>query len=240
MSRQVVPSEIVSAYEGFLEAFREAVENADGKVSFPDKPLPSCFIDSGNSTTVAFKRCLHLENWPSRHLSRGKRLDVVILACEEITRGTWSLKRSTVYLNYFVISNSKARLVQSLHYDFLEGGQTDHPLFHVQLTNEPIAKQDRLTVGFDLELEPLEQSNECRLTTRIPTPDMTLASVLYCLVADHWADSKRTKIFIPFAKQVRSIQDRLPTLRFDTLKKSLQSSTKHFKSSHWFAHMWEQ
>jgi hypothetical protein len=58
-----------------------------------------------------------------------------------------------VYLNYFVVSSSDARLVQALHYDFVEGGQTNHPLFHVQLSNEPIPEAELRATGFDLELK---------------------------------------------------------------------------------------
>jgi hypothetical protein len=174
-----VPYRVVGAYEKFLEEFRQALEDADAQVSFPDVPLASCFTESGEAATVAFKRCLYLKDCPCRKLPRGKRLDVVVMALEKITRASWALKSSTVYLNYFVVSNSEARLVQSLHYDFMEGGQPNHPFFHVQLTDEPIPEADLRGTGFDLELKLTDLSNECWVTTRIPTSDMTLASVLY-------------------------------------------------------------
>ena len=41
-----------------------------------------------------------------------------------------------MYVNYFVVADSGARLVQALHYDYVDGGRADHPLFHVQLTDE--------------------------------------------------------------------------------------------------------
>ena len=198
------PYRVVSAYEDFLEAFRQAIEDANGQVIFPDVPLASCFTESGKGATVAFKRCLYLKDCPCRKLPHGKRLDVAIMALEEITGPAWLLTRSTVYLNYFVVSNSKAHLAQSLHYDFLEGGQADHPFFHVQLTGEPIPENDLRSIGFDVELKLAEQSDECSVTTRIPTPDMSLASVLYCLVADHWG----TGVFSQFAERADSLQDR--------------------------------
>jgi hypothetical protein len=157
------------------------------------------------------------------------------MALEEITRDSWLLKRSTVYLNYFVVSNTTAVLVQSLHYDFVEGGQPHHPFFHVQLTHEPIPEADLRSTGFDLQLKLQEPSSECWVTTRIPTSDMTLASVLYCLVADHLG----TGFFGQFAERVHSIQERLPPPSFDALKNSIQKSAAHLKSSHWFAHMRE-
>jgi len=224
---------VVGAYDRVLEAFRQAVEEANWQVLFPDKPLQSCFAESGTPTNVAFKRSLYLKDWPCRNLPKGKRVDIAIMALEEIKRGSWSLTRSTVYLNYFTVSKSTAVLFRSLHYDFVEGGQDDHPYFHVQLSDESIPQQDLRDAGFDLQLRLPEYAIQRWVVTRIPTPEMTLASVLYCLMADHWG----AKIFGKFAGDVHRIQDDLPTLPFDPLKRSLQKSLAHFKSSHWFAHM---
>lgn len=198
-------------------------------------PVAGCFTGSDNRMRATFKICFRLENCPSDDLPRGKRLDVVVKALEEITVEPLLLHKATVYLNYFVISKSDACLVQSLHYDFGEQGKDNHPLFHVQVTNELISESDLRATDFGLRVSSA-QSNMHGVTTRIPTPDMTLASVLYCLVADH----SKADIFIPFAERIHSIQDRLPPPCFDMLQKSLQKSKNHFKSSHWFAHMWGQ
>jgi hypothetical protein len=229
----ITPSNKVrSAYEALLEAFRRAVETAGKEVKFPDRPIHSCFSPAEPGTAV-FERCLYLKGWPCKRLGRNRRLDVVIKVLETFTTGPeWLLTKSTVYLNYLVVSDSRAKLVQSLHYDFVAGGQTDHPLFHVQLDMEPIPEEDIQSMGFDDELNLPEEPNECWVTTRIPTPDMTFPSVLFCLVADHLG----AVIFKQFAEDFHSIQDRLPPPDFDALKKSLQESSAHFKSSHWFAH----
>jgi len=227
------PSWVRSAYENFLEAFCETVQGANRNVSFPDKPVASCFTESGNSQTVEFKRCLYLKDWPCRKLPASKRLDVAVMALEEITKVSWRLKRSTVYLNYFVVSNATAVLVQSLHYDFLEGGQPHHPFFHVELTHDAISENDLRSTGFDLQLKLQEPPSNCWVTTRIPTSDMTLASVLYCLVADHLDP----RFFDQFAERVHSMLEGLPPPSFDPLRNSIQNSSAHFKSSHWFAHM---
>ena len=97
-----------------------------------------------------------------------------------------------------------------------------------------IPEPELRSTGFDLELNQLKEPNECWVTTRIPTPDMTLPSVLYCLVADHLGAG----IFTQFADKVHSLlQNRIPAPNFDTLMSSLQESSSHFKSSHWFAHL---
>lgn len=236
MSSQVTvlpPYKITSAYEDFIEAFRSAVEAANFEVVFPRRPLCSCFTKLGDSTDAEFEICLYLKGCPCRPLAGCKRLDIVIKALETFMMPSWLLTKSSVYLNYFVVSDSAADLVQSLHYDFVDGGQADHPFFHLQLTDELIPEGELRSTGFDLEVRVPKQPNECWVTTRIPTPDMTLASVLYCVVADHLGAGS----FKQFAENVHSIQDRLPPPSFDALKKSLARTSTHFKSSHWFAHM---
>lgn len=239
MSR--VPNKVASAYEALLQEFQRVAEDANQTVSVPHVPLQSCFRPSGDDTTVTFETCLYLKGWPCRKLPRGKRMDVLIKVLEmlkrrePLSRNSWCLTQSTVYLNYVVVADPIARIAQSLRFDFPEGGKSDHPIFHVQLTTEQIPTDDVRKAGFDLELKLPDQANECWVTTRIPTPDMTLASVLYCLVADHL----RTSFFRDFAARVHSIQERLPHPSFGTLKNSLQKTSTHFKSSHWFAHMLE-
>ena len=227
------PNRVSSAYEEFIEVFRMAGVKANVDVCIPSRPLRACFTESGDPTTAVFTICLYLKGWHCRSLARARRLDIVIKAEETLTRSSWLLTKSTVRLNYIVVSNSTARLVQSLHYDFVDKEQEDHPFFHVQLTDERIPEDDLRNTGFELNLPA--QPNECGVTTRIPTADMTLASVLYCVVADHLGGSH----FKEFDGKARSIQGRLPHPDFAKLRESLQKSSKHFKSSHWFAHMRE-
>jgi hypothetical protein len=237
-----LPYRVSSAYEELFHQFRRVAEDANQTVSFPETPVPGCFRPAARDTTVTFETCLYLKNWPSNKLRRGKQLHVLVKVLEALKRlgplprGRWSLTRSTVYLNYIIVSGRTARLAQSLHFDFVEGGQDDHPIFHLQLTAEQIPANDLRTAGFDLELELPDQANECGVTTRIPTPDMTLASVLYCIVADHLG----THFFKDFAEHVRPIEGRLPHPTAEALRKSLQKPSTHFKSSHWFAHMHER
>ena len=234
------PYKVTSAYEAFLEEFFRVAADANQTVS-SSKAALNCFRPSGDNTTTTFEICLYLKDWPSKKLPRGKQLHVFMKVLEMLKRpeplsgSSWGLMKSTVYLNYIVVSNSTAHLAQSLHFDFVEGGQTDHPIFHVQLTTERIPTDDLRNTGFDLELELPGQANECWVTTRIPTADMTLASVLYCMVADHLG----TNFFRDFAERVHPVQERLPHPSFDVLKRSLEKSPTHFKGSHWFAHMHE-
>jgi hypothetical protein len=225
------PNNVRSAYEDFLEAFRTAVEGANLFLSSPERPLKSSFVEAGAKDKVAFMYCFYLKAWPCKKLPRGKRLDIVVKAMETFTKPKWILTDSTVYVNYFVVSDPDVKLVQSLHYDFVDGGQDDHPLFHVHLTDELIPEDDLRSTGFEYSVPP--SANECWVATRIPTPDMTFASVIYCLVADHLGEER----FRQFAEKVESIQTRIPVANFEPIMKSLNVSTEHFKSSHWFSHM---
>lgn len=223
----------LNAYERLIESFSAAVEGAGGRLRVPDVPLRSCFTPQGTAS-VEFKRCLYLRDCPCKKKSSGQRMDIAISVCEEITPSCWSLDRSTVYVNYFFVKGTEATLVQALHYDFFPGGQAGHPFFHAHLTAELIC----LAEFHDLGVELQQDVAEVPIITRIPTSDMTLASVLYCLAADHLEPT----IFAKFAKDVQAIENKLPTLRFDALKESLEGNRDHFKSSHWFAHMlkWER
>jgi hypothetical protein len=227
------PNQIRGAYQDFLHFFQIAIEDNNGFMFTPDPPLASWFLDSGTGT-VLFKGCFYLKNLQSRRLKGGQRLDLVGVGLEELERNDpWRVKKSTVYLNYFTVTGDEARLAQSLHFDFDDKAQGGHPFFHLQLTDELIPDADRQSARFNLQVHASpEQQNECSVTTRIPTPDMTLTSVLYCLAADHL----RADTFQKFAEQVEPIQNRLPVLRFEALKASVAKSPAHFKSCHWFAH----
>jgi hypothetical protein len=235
------PNDLRSAYEDFLEAFRSAAEDANKEVQFSNVPLPSCFTAPGDNAIAEFTTFVYLKDWPCKRLQGSKRLDVVIKARERFRRGSeWQLTKSTVYLNYLVDSGSGCQLVQSLHYDFEEPGQPGHPFFHVHLNVEPIPRDELVSKGINLDFDVPHPERECFVTTRIPTADMTFASVLYCLMADHLGSDTTGSgagIFAGFAKEVQKIENRLPSLSFDALRDSLQRSFGNFKSPHWFAHM---
>ena len=231
------PPSLFLAYEEFLSAFQKRAEDANLKFNDSNIPLRSCFTDPGSPSFADFDRCLYLKGWPCRQLSKKKRLDILIRVRETFTRPDWRLTKSTVYLNYVVVSRKGAKLAQSLHYDFEELGQTGHPFFHLQLETEPIPRENLLTTGFDMDVTRPGCSTDCQVTTRIPTSDMTFTSVLYSLMADHLCADKRDGIFHDFADSVKSIHERLPPLRFEALKDSFDKSFTHFKSPHWFAHM---
>jgi len=228
------PPALSTAYVSLFEAFRDAVENAGGTVKLPSRAVSASFIERSR-TTADFAWSFYLKNWPHRRLSRGQRLDLLVSTLEAFDTSPWRLTKSTVYMNSFIATSATtADLVQSLHFDFDSAGQDCHPYFHVQLSDELIPDAhiaDLRDDDFDLTLRPAQGQDLCFVTMRIPTAEMTLASVMYCLVADHLP-----RAFPEFARRIHIIQNRLPPPGFDALRASLRRS-RHFKSSHWFAHM---
>lgn len=240
MPRVVPPNALRSAYEDFREAFRSAVEDANREVYFSNVPIHDCFTDSGDAALADFTYFVYLKDWPCRRLARTKQLDIVVKVRERFRRaGQWQLTKSTVYVNYLVVTEGRRLLAQALHFDFDEAGQPAHPFFHVQLTEDPIPQHELAGIGINVDFEVRDPTGECFVATRIPTSDMTFASVLYCLMADHMGAGSGSgpAIFASFANSVKAIQGRLPLLSFDALRNSFQASFASFKSSHWFAHM---
>jgi hypothetical protein len=230
----IPPNSVGSAYENFLAAFQKAAEESNRQMKSSDRPVRSRFSRVGINNAT-FEHCIYLERWPCRRLGADKRLDIAIKALEEFaTTPDWLLIKSTVYINYLLVTDLKADLAQALHYDFDANANPiyPHPLFHMQLTWDFIPEEElrNANAAFNLELNP-PASNSCWVTTRIPTPDMTFPSVLYCLVADHL----EPPIFKDFASKVHPIlKEKLPPPSFEAIKRSLVESPGHFKSSHWF------
>jgi hypothetical protein len=230
MSSSVVPYHVSVAYESLLDEFQKAMVDGNCQLFPASVPIQSCFGTLPGGRLIKFELGLYLKGCPCNKLPSKRRLDIEIHAIETLDRTSWNLVKSTVYLNYLVLVGSKLRPIRSVHFDFVAGGQERHPFFHAQLLDE-IIKGDSRRFCADIEPRLQLKSTHEWVPSRIPTSDMTLASVLYCIAADHLSEGK----FNQFMEQARPIQDKLPKLQFDALTKSLKGS-KHFKSSHWFAH----
>jgi hypothetical protein len=233
----VVPAVVSDPYYKLVEQFREAAEDANLTVQF-SAPVKACFTAS-SSNSFQFQLTLYLRNWRCRRLAKSQHMDVVMHVLELVTRSgskkvpVWALAKSTVYLNYIIAAGSRPKIAQCVHFDFEEGGKQDHPLFHMQLSANPISTKEMKKSGCVLKIQPVAHGNKCWVTTRIPTSDMTFASVLYCIAADHLGGAH----FAGFAERARKLENDLPQPRFDALKDSFTKTDKHLKSSHWFAHM---
>lgn len=224
------PYAVTQAYSDLVEAFRLVAENCNAEVVFPRPPVEACFHPAHDE--CEFRWSVWLKSWPHRHLPGSARLDIALRVLERLRRtsaGSWEVAKSTVYATYLRVENDRGRVIQTVHYDFLADGQECHPMFHAQLTGECA---DMADMEAWIPVDGPEADRLSKVVMRIPTSDMSLASVLYCLVADHLGGSS----FREFQGKAHNIQERLPQLGYGALREGIIRS-QHFKSSHWFAHM---
>lgn len=225
-----LPYAITQSYESLLTAFSNACEGANkGSVSTPKSPL-ACFVRTTKDGPVKFSFKFHCKGWHERS-SSSKLISIVIEALEIIEPDGRELSSSTVRLNYLHHDSNELRLAQSVHYDFTPP-LSDHAHFHAQISNDLIEFQNGEAddLGIDAPIATPVQT-QIR-TTRIPTCDMTLSSVLLCLVADHVGGPQ----FQEFYAKVKELQSSLPQPKIEALKNSLGQGCRDVRSTHWFAH----
>ncbi len=230
-ARAFLPYEVVNAYERLVAALEDASSDADcGFIKYTD-PLPACFKFDHEGLAI-FDCCLHLTEWKARGSSAKERVNILVHIHEAFRRSDRVLVRSTVQVSYFRIEKTSATLLQSVHFDY--GPEQDaHPLFHAQISNEPIKLSAEDEEGLEFQFARTPCNVVCFKNARIPTSDMTFPSVLLCLAADHFGQP----FFSEFMERVLDLQEKMPRADFQKLKASIASDPDHLRSSHWFAHM---
>jgi len=224
------------AYDTLIAALEDASNKDDAMVKgTAHRPVASWFGTSDGVDT--FGGILHLCQWKEHQTSlseRPKRLSILVEVSETIRRSgrTCVLEKSTVRVTYYRLSANHTRFVLGMHFDYTPG-QTMHPVFHMQTTNEqPVLNEDTVRdLGFT---SPISDSQAVSLRdVRIPTCDMTLPSVLLCLAANHLSPAS----FTEFLGKVRAHLRILPRPELGRLMESILADSTHLCSSHWFAHM---
>lgn len=229
----VLPYAVASAYEQIVEQLRDAADLGDVGFLQASEPIASRFIvDPRNPQRVNLDAYLHLQQWRVRNGA----VSIVVRARENISRASpHTLYNSNVHLDYYDASGPGLRHLHSIHFDFT-GEEPQHPLFHAQLCPETAEVSPEMREALELPLEPVLQRSTCFREARIPTADMTFASVLLCLAADHLQD--KPEIFTEFRRNVQLIQDKMPLPSSARTAKSIENCAgRHMRSSHWFAHM---
>jgi hypothetical protein len=226
----MLPYKVTGKYEILIAALSEAGTNADcGEVALA-KPVRSCFRND-DAGEVIFDCTLYLRSWRWKGVSTKERINILIHAKERIRRAGPVLLSSTVCVNYFTASDNQMQLLQAFHFDY-DPGQKDHPLFHMQVTNRCVALSAADSQLFELHL-PAEVAPAVLRCARVPTCDMTLASVLLCLAADHVGGG----LFAEFLEKICELQNEMPKPNIDVLGHSLGTPVQDVRSSHWFRHM---
>ena len=224
----MLPYKVRGKYESLIEALSKVGTDADcGEATLP-KPVASCFHSAADPSVVEFDCVFYLKSWRWKGVSKSERINILVHAKEYIQRADQVLLKSTVCVNYFTGPADAPILLQAFHYDF-DPEPADHPLFHMQVTNRCIALTAEAIASLEVRL-PAGDAQPVLRCARVPTCDMTLASVLLCLAADHVGGT----IFIEFLKKICELQADLPQPAIELLRNNLGSPVRNVRSSHWF------
>lgn len=225
----MLPYKVTAKYELLIEALSLAGTSADCGEVVLAKPVLGCFSPD-NADEESFDCTLYLKGWRWKGVSPKERINILIHAKERIRSTDHVLLSSTVCVNYFTALDNVPKLLQAFHYDY-DPGQKDHPLFHMQVTNRCIALSsvdiEQLEIQIPAAVAPVLRC------ARVPTCDMTLASVLLCLAADHVGGG----LFAEFLEKIYEFQKEMPQPNIDKLRHSLGVPVQDVRSSHWFRHM---
>ena len=225
----MLPYKVTGKYELLVAALSEIGASADyGEIAL-SKPVLSCFR-SGEDGEVVFECTIHLKGWRWKGVSPRGRINILIHARERIRRTDHVLLSSTICVNYFTASDDQIELLQAFHYDY-DPKQRDHPVFHMQVTNRCVALSAADSESLEIRL-PATPAPPVLRCARVPTCDMTLASVLLCLAADHVGGP----LFAEFFAKICDLQKELPQPNIDILCNSLGTPVQDVHSSHWFRH----
>jgi hypothetical protein len=228
----MLPYDVTVKYELLIAALSEVGTSADCGDVVQAKPILSCFkANQNNAAEVLFDCTLLLKSWRWKGVSKKERINVLIHARERILSENHTLLSSSVGVNYLTGPSDAPKLLQAFHYDYATD-QADHPLFHMQVTNRLItlSETDRNQLEINVPAEVPPAVLRC---ARVPTCDMTLASVLVCLAADHVGG----QLFSEFLEKIYEYQKRMPQPNIQKLVESFSAPIQDVRSSHWFRHL---
>jgi len=184
-------SSLAKKYSVFYELFRLVVK--------PYTPLYPYNLEfrevkpKRGFRSLRLKEPIHLE-WPVNKAFPDPRVDISVDvdAVVRYEKGEMQHTKSSVYVTYFKRSPhyKTAKVLENLRFDFHpETGEADHPLLHAHVFSDkkPTSCPSQLIKQFTIDWNPIKE----RLGFfRLPTPNMTLPSVLCCLVACHLGTEK--------------------------------------------------
>jgi hypothetical protein len=224
----MLPYKVTQKYEALIQGLRDAGTSADCGDVAEARPIGACFRVNDAGDVVLFECALHLKQWKWKGVSGKERINILVQAREKIRREDQVLLTSVVAVNYFEVPSGE--LLQAFHFDY-DPVQVDHPLFHVQVTNRCIELPPESVEQLEINMPP-EPAHHVLRCARIPTCDMTFASVLLCLTADHVGGI----IFAEFLERVCELQQNMPQPDIGKLSASLGAGAANMRSSHWFRH----
>lgn len=218
-------------YADFYELFRLVVRPYD-----PLYPYRLEFREGNHSQgswPLRLKHPIHLAQWPVTKDLPVPSVDISVdvYAVVRYEQGEVQHTRSSVYVTYFkrCAHQGIARVLENLRFDFHpETGEADHPLLHAHVFSDkkPTSCPVQLTKTFKIDWDSLGK----RLNAfRLPIPNMTLPSVLCCLVACHLgADTLRVLL-----DKTKKERESFPPLAISTEQLELFSRNS-FAGTQWF------
>jgi len=167
------------------------------------RPVLSCFR-SNDAGEVVFDCTLLLKNWRWKGVSTRERINILIHARERIHRTSQVLLSSTVCVNYFTASNDQQN--SSRHSTTI----TTKPsgIIHCSTCRSLIdvllcRPEDMSSLKYKCRRKRQHRYSVAR---EFQLADMTLASVVLCLAADHVGGG----LFAEFWKKIVEFQKEMP------------------------------
>jgi hypothetical protein len=207
--------------------FRTAVTGAGFNFKAAD---PGDFItDPESADAIAVKTVLYFPKWKykSNSTKKSRALDILVSAQDSYDCKKSHIVASTARIAYLdPVSDKEALTLLSLHYDFENPPKPAHPVFHAQL-GELKLEDEIKSLRIEHEIRP--PTVDLYGNARIPTPHMSICSVLIALAADHLPNDK----FEDFLKKVKTCYVVKLESKCNALRKSL-GSCGNLHSHHWY------
>jgi hypothetical protein len=149
---------------------------------------------------ISLAEPLYFSNWPYRPKSRDK-IDIVADVKERVRLSDGKSVKSTCYFNYFRIENDIRFACDSIHFDFEESVQPQHPICHAQNLSTTI---ETLPQGFPehVDKSAIEKRHQA---IRIPTSFVNLAGLFETITADHLPSNKYHDFWLTCSKYISAI-----------------------------------
>lgn len=223
-------SSFLQSYSDFYRHFYFVVKDkgcSPQDLEFSDTP------QGKNSWKIELTQPIHLSKWPIKGDAPYSSVDISVDAVFQCGKRNSAFvhTRSSVYLTYFDRDRSgkTAAPLENVRFDYHpKKGDDDHPLLHAHIfaNGKPKSVPKSLEKTCSIDWSSLQS----RLNFfRVPVPNMTLPSVLCCLVACHFGVDRVKQLLV----QTKNARDSFPELALVDKQKEL-FFINSFAGSQWF------
>jgi hypothetical protein len=221
--------ELLKVYRTLWNEFQKICNSGGAFVKPSDGSSIKIDEAATNSKQIVIDTICHFPEWRYKPSLTSDRIHILVQSREIYFRAEDQISRSNVQVLYLQPStNTAARSLLALHYDFELPVPRAHPVFHAQFGTGNFPVEKLRAIGFRSTIipPPKETLYSC---VRIPTPCMNFASVLVGLAADHLAPQFSDQVL----KLVRASQLTSWEAGCTSLKASLKAGS-YLPSHHWY------